>query len=434
MATTGVRQFRRKMSIDYRIPPKLLAWAEEVGLGNLPVPLLLPEKKVLAAFDMCDAAGKSLPVLSKEQNGLLSRYALEWAASSVINAGQQEKQEISKLAKKVVMGKGRHSEEFIDYLRQKTNNAPAGNEDIYDNLRWAVRALDTQYMLIVDMPLTSLYGRNIAKCSYELPNVHPVSRSPYAAPVRALRRAAAWFGILDVTLAADVPELTNCASFHFEVCPPDGLDLVWIGLEEEGSASRSKVADYTPSPNSGSIGHLVANMKPTPEGGDKELLLFRVKYTLSPSISGLVSASALTSLLATLTLLGAVLIAGRLSSVPEDPAIALLLVVPGALSAYLVRQGEHTLASRLLRGVRLLTLLPSLLLFIAAALLVAHLDTTHLRNAWVVLMCVSAAVTVGISVVALRVRFRSTVDRILKIIWSRSETMEQSLGEEDTQP
>jgi hypothetical protein len=119
-----------------------------------------------------------------------------------------------------------------------------------------------------------------------------------------------------------------------------------------------------------------------------------------PSPDGLLRACAVSAGFSTVLLFLAALFASRFDRHSLDASIALLLVLPGVVSTLLARPGEHHLVSRLLRGVRVLTLASAVTVYFAAAVVVAGVSGHALQKWWFALAAVSAipSVVLGIAV------------------------------------
>ena len=68
-----------------------------------------------------------------------------------------------------------------------------------------------------------------------------------------------------------------------------------------------------------------------------------------------------------------------------EAAVALLLVAPSLITAYLVRPGEHAIASSLMRILRYIGGISGLLTYAAAAVLVLGYKNESLRHIWICL-------------------------------------------------
>jgi hypothetical protein len=86
-----------------------------------------------------------------------------------------------------------------------------------------------------------------------------------------------------------------------------------------------------------------------------------------------------------------------LVSARAEASAPLLLLAPGLLAAYLLRPGEHALASALLLGVRAMVLLSGFCAVAATTLLLIGSGTPFERFTWATLFYASAAATLGLA-------------------------------------
>jgi hypothetical protein len=382
------RRFRRQMSIDFRIPIWAMQAAASLQLRNLPVPLLLLEKKALVAFDLRDAAGSSLSVLGRSQNGALARSALESAFRR-----QQDLPEIHDLSEKIrsiVMDASPSSSGLIDELPQQ-----GGDPNLpMERLKWALATLDTNFVLTADLPIDSLRYRTIVKVGYE-EEVSPDSGLSSAGAATSWKaKTRARFGLADAALVFITPEISSCESYHFEIRTPTGIDCSSVALTLDNAEPDKEIVSVERGRTSGSIGHLLASLGTGKRMTGPGPLNFKVTCSLRPSLDGFVLASYISGLLATLLLGVATSFVGRFTDRSPDPAITLLLVLPGVFAALLVRPGEHVLASRLLRFVRGLTLIPGIALFTAAAALAGRPSSSVLFWMWSICFAAAGAATI----------------------------------------
>jgi hypothetical protein len=127
-----------------------------------------------------------------------------------------------------------------------------------------------------------------------------------------------------------------------------------------------------------------------------------VAVTMRVPLVGYLRAVWLTSVaLAAILLMGRWLI-GRLEEAMAqraDAAVALLLVAPSLLAAYLIRPGEHAIASRLLRPIRYAIAVAGSLSYVGAASLVLGWRGTPERVVWTVIAAIAALIAIGITIV-----------------------------------
>lgn len=391
------RRFRRQMSIDFRMPDWIIEAAETLGLTNLPVPLLLLEKRALVAFDLRDASGKSLPALDRMQNGALSIAALDYAFAAETSLPTLEG--LPHQLHSVVMKSVTTASELLEHLASVDGHE--SNEAI-TRLKWAVATLDTRFVLVADMPIAELRERTVVKVGYEEEVFLGTGKKISSSETKWWATAKARFGLSDAAIILATPEISSCESYHFEIRTPSGIDCASVALTLDDVPPDKATVRVDRGAPSGSIGHLVASLDPSKRLPTQGPLDFKVVCSLRPSLDGFVLASFLTGTLATLLLAVATGFYRRFADQAPDPAIALLLVVPGLVSTFLVRPGEHVMTSRLLRYVRGLTLLPGLALFAAAALLAGRPTRPVLLWGWLALVVIATIATTLLGRIAYR--------------------------------
>jgi hypothetical protein len=228
--------------------------------------------------------------------------------------------------------------------------------------------------------------------------------------------------------------VTAASSYHFQFVAPDGMVIAgggMFGTTDEpdaaatpplpepplrglvrslghgptGPGSREVTAGrptsdlsrsaFGTSASQGSVLGLNTHIADVPEADS-----YSVEVLVCPSPDGLLRACAVSAAFSAILLFLAAAFSHRLDGGRLDASIALLLVLPGVISTLLARPGEHHLVSRLLRGVRLLTLSSAICLYFAAAVVVAGVAGSALRSWWLALAVVSAvpAVLLGVAV------------------------------------
>jgi hypothetical protein len=196
----------------------------------------------------------------------------------------------------------------------------------------------------------------------------------------------------------ETPAVTATSSYHFQFDAPDGL--VVAGGELFGATKDDPQREtFGTAATQGSVLGLHANADEVPasDGYNAEVLV-------RPSPDGLLRSSAVSSCFSTVLLVLATLLAHRIDSTRVDASTALLLVLPGVVSTFLARPGEHYWVSRLLRGVRVLTLISAVSVYLAAAVLVTGVADGSMRPLWGVFAAVSMVPSVALVVATRRCR------------------------------
>ena len=393
------RRFRRQMSIDFEIPPWAITVAKNLGLSNLPVPIMLLKKEPLVAFDLRDASDRSIPTLTREQNGALSMAALEAALAEVKDLAVSE---LKAKVKSVVMDSESSAQDLVNCLPPRKPSEHEG--DGLEKLRWAISTLDTRFVLVADMPLDALRGRTILKAAFEEETVGSQYAVSGGEDKQFWKRLRARMGLMDYKISFMTPEISSCQSYHFEIRPPAGIDCSKVQLLLNKKIPSQKEVRTVQGARGGSIRHLTASRELEDHQTSQSLREYEVECAFRPSLDGFLLATYWIGLAATACLGFGIHFAAQLDSRPTDPAVTLMLVLPGLIATYLVRPGEHVLASRLLRGVRVLTLVPGASLILAAAALAVHPSSGALSWEWFVLFLLSALFLVIQGVICDRAR------------------------------
>jgi hypothetical protein len=193
-------------------------------------------------------------------------------------------------------------------------------------------------------------------------------------------------------LIFEAPAVSLAASYHFELTAPEDLEILVAGFDFETRPGREPVEPAPDVADGPRVQH--AHLNPPRVDPAYNASVFAA---LRAERAGFIPAACLTSLLVlALLLVGYV----RLKSVSE-PAQAqvvspLLLIVPTIFAAFIIRPGEHRLASRVLVGARALLLLSVASAITAAGALAAGWHDSHLRHIWLVAMIVGAVAAVGL--------------------------------------
>lgn len=429
----GERRFRRHMSVDCRVPSSVLELAMELGFGRFLVPLRFVTKRgPMLAFDL-RLDDQPVPWLTRTQNTMAARSVLYAAVDQL---GHDLTPELEEVLGEVA-GTDRSSADRALKLLGLTTPGRVGDQATPAELvHWLVTTLDHNFLLLADVGIPQIRRRTVFKITQEL-GLRVKEPLP-------LQSQIAWG---PTSFVFDAPDVTAASSYHFQFVAPDGM--VIVGGELFGATVEHHVAPPTGaggSPGSagstGSTGPLGTHAGSATGPGSREITTggrsatsrvgfgtsasqgsvlglnthiadvpeadaFNVEVLVSPSPDGLLRACAVSSAFSALLLFLAAVFAHRLDSGRLDASIALLLVLPGVISTLLARPGEHHLVSRLLRGVRILTLSSAVTLYFAASVVVAGAAGSALRAWWLGMAVLSAvpAVLLGVAVRRCRRQF-----------------------------
>ena len=384
VSLSGERSFRRHMSIDCRVPPAVVDLAEELGFTRFFVPLRFVTKQPLLAFDL-RLGERSVPLLTRRQNTMACQAVLRAAledADLPINA------DVVTAIEHVCSDERPGAEHTLRLLELTEAGRPGVDATPLELAHWAVTTLDTNYLLLADVGLGELRRRNIFKVTQE---VGPTMRGMQELP---LRSGIAW---QPTSFVFETPSVTATSSYHFQFEAPDGLVVAGGGLFGRVDGVPERLTFGTTAVQGSVLGlHAAADDVPPADDYHAEVLV-------RPSPDGLLRSSAVSACFSTVLLVLAALLADRIEQTEVDASTALLLVLPGVVSTFLARPGEHYWVSRLLRGVRVLTLISAVTVYLAAATLVTGVAPGgSLRALWAVFAVISAVPSVALVVASRR--------------------------------
>ena len=385
------RRYRRQMSIDFRIPPEIIETVNEWGLRNFPIPLHFLRKGPLTALDIRDDSGRSVPVLSRSQNGKLACLGVEEVCVTGLQMLRTEA--LTKIISDVVM----EPKDNIDVLLAQLKDDRFDVLELKDLARyvgWSVESLNKDFVLAIDLAADSLSRRQIVKVAYDIDPLRPKSFSGVGRPTLLATRVANFLGVASETFSLPVPGIQGCGSYHFELRSPAGLDLTKLRFVPDKAPSGESLLAFSGAQVSTSIGHYTVQLKEEQTVSNGSNQDFVMLASLAPAAGGMVFAAALCGTLAALILVWGHHNAATLLAQTSDPAAALLLLVPGLVLSFLIRPGEHALTSRILRGTRLLMVIPGLASFAAAADLAVQPPTSSMQGFWFWLIVVAAVSSV----------------------------------------
>ena len=372
------RRFRRHMSIDCRVPAPVTDLALELGLDHFPVPLRSVTRRSLLVFDL-RLDDLPVPLLTRRHN-IMATQALLMAAVEPL--GVEPDRDLSVALARVADADTRYADSALQSLGL-TQRLEAIDETTSPEgwARWAITTFDRNHLLMADVPLEKVRQRAVFKITQELAH-----ESPDPLPLRA---ELAWHA---TSAGFDTPDVIATASYHFQFVAPDGLMVVGgrlLGVHDGGREDTP----FGTTAQWGSVLGLNAHASDVPEADTYEAVV-----SLRPSPEGLLRASAASAVVSTLVLFMATAAAHRVDDTQVGPSTALLLALPGLVSTFLARPGEHSLVSRLLRGVRVVTAASALTVYAAAGVLAVGVAGGVLRATWLALALFSAVPAVALVV------------------------------------
>jgi hypothetical protein len=381
----GERRFRRHMSVDCRVPPSVLELAVALGFTRFLVPLRFVTKRgPMLNFDL-RLDDQAVPWLTRPQNTMAARSVLYAAVDQL---GQKLTPELDGVLGEVAGTDLSAADRALELLGLTEPGRPGESATPSELVHWLVTTLDHNFMLLADVGIPQIRRRTVFKITQEL---GLTVKEPL--PVWS---QIAWES---TSFVFDAPDIPAASSYHFQFVAPNGMVVAGGemlatveagdgggGGESSGEASgEDDHLSFGTSASEGSVLGLNTHVWEVPEA-DR----YNVEVLVRPSPDGLLRACAVSAAFSTVLLFLAAAFSHRLDSGRLDASIALLLVLPGVISTSLARPGEHHLVSRLLRGVRILTLASAITVYFAAAVVVAGYAESALRATWLFLAVISA--------------------------------------------
>lgn len=402
----GERRVRRHVSLDLTVP----SWYRELvpQQGSLPVPVALLKKQVLIGFNLADASGRSIPMLTHEQNAHFACSAL--IAAFRLTFGTLPSPHSSNLLARIATQDSRDASRALIVLSalfraQRLYGVPPRkrlDRERVENFFLFCSDLSRNFIAFTREDALGDPGRTILKFSFE---EYPVS------PVRIAVRSS--FAIRPTEFDFWFPGVGFCRNYHAEVCLPPGLQvrsgslrIYWItspqspddepleagSRADRASAERGVAADVAAS----QVAHF---HYPEVTTGS---IASRARIAVVPSSIGVFRTSVAAIFLAAVLLWSLVAASPQLATVEDaSAAVTLLVAIPGAVLASLSRPGEHVIVSQRLLGIRAMAFVSGVLLFASAfVFLSSGVGDLSVRTVWAI-FAIAVSVLAIISVLGL---------------------------------
>jgi hypothetical protein len=364
---------QQRMSIDFQLPGPEWFWsttAPQPG-DKIYVPIYLPEKDTLDQFTAFDENGRRLTMLPTADNGALAvagllplvrALAAERLPVSQLDGMQRKLRE--ELVKIVMAPKRPGSDPVVEVLEPALAAELGTVLNAEDETKAVVRDLARGFLMLVPVTYEPDADRLI-KAEWDVPN--------YWHGKRGGNRLALWaqsglasIGWADKRQHLPALQIGWSRSTHVEIVAPADVQMSAVSLEAEqyDPATKATVRTVRTVYNKPRATINVAPRVPfNPFEKDRSLREASARQLLqargdtgavdirfrSPASGVLVAATVASAMLTAL-----IWVAGEhLAILDRQTFSAVLLVFPAILAAYLLRQGEHDFARRLLVGVRL---------------------------------------------------------------------------------
>jgi hypothetical protein len=374
IAIEDERTALRTVSVDFTLTEGSLfpVMSEDERL----VPIAFMRKRPLRRFDLRDEGGKSLTMLTADENSRLGAATL---AALVIGYRNKDLPDTERDTSYDHAVPERVRKELVRITRSSPDAALKALEDIRDappdaddherqwrtdiadnkHIRQLANDLARSFPVVVRMPI-GIGDRRIVKFSYEGTGLLP-EQSPRGHRRRKLLSAfLKSLGLREQTLSYRVRGVGHGGTYHVDVEAPEGLRFVEGRLEARWATRRGEPltsvkgrSDRERHLNGGRRVHLHLSGVPQDAYGALALRLLPLAYAVA--LPALLS-SVLTAALLAVT-------AAHLDSIGTNSGslATVLFFVTGPISAYTARgPREHEMATKSTRGLRMLGLITGL--------------------------------------------------------------------------
>lgn len=374
----------RRVSLDLSIPVEDADDLKHVGF----MPLTFLRKEVLRNFDLRNREGHPVPVINKGPADRATGNALIALAEHILDDPLPE--EMTHNLRFVTGAEPHLAHRELEYWRWAASETGHPQAAAWKRLTSAAafvdfaRSLADNFVLLAAMdPATD---RQLVKLSYE-------ERFGDGDGSGSLGDLLTGFGWRRGSLSVAVPAVSFGESYHLEVAAPPDLEIDAAQLRFERAGQNDGLVPESVT-DGGRLqrAHLYASGVESEFRG-KAFIYFRRQRDAFLWASFLTALLVVALLAVGMTRLDE-LITAQYSSQGETAA-ALLLITPTLLAAYIVRPGEHRLASKILVGVRCLVVGTAFCAIVAVGVLAAGYNLATSEAIWWVdlglAICIAAA-------------------------------------------
>lgn len=342
---------KRQISVDFTLPSELDdgAQLDQIDELGFPAPIfVLPKAPArLMTFDMVDASGKSLPLMTSAENRDASAATLVAMANATLKLRGSKSDASEELSLTDDLRTA-----FEEIARDDTPEAEVRANQLFDaerlgqltpclksllkNDRFCFWLSTLAHSSIIPVWCLGERKREIVKLSFrepikhELPVASTLGWSPY-----------------ELSITSSYIEAQN---HHFEAVAPHGMRIAQAQVASDSDDDRA----------AGFLRRLHLYLPGSERGGGA-----LAKVDLRVSARGFLRDAWLPALLVTGCLAGAWIRAEEIVANPNSSP-SLFLLLPGLIATYLSRPDRHALTSRLLSTARIVLMGTALFAFIAA--------------------------------------------------------------------
>lgn len=385
------RAQRTQLTVDFDLPAQGAACVETLHGGPcvfvVPVVVLAKDPPV-SRLDLVDEDGRNLPLLLRDENAAITGAAISVALEQETGVADPE---LERLFVAIAAGDEPIARAILAWLDETVaeDHPDVLGTPIWSSLREILEDLATRSILWLETSGRPGERRSVKlrfDTSLDLPSIiprrswteqaelgtdrvsipfeleHRGDLDPRGVVARIIGRLATAFAFAPIDYWIDTPYLHRCQSYHLQISAPSGLDVRDLRLVGTiTSRTPGREADPRIEVDRGE-GHLFFSDADV-EREAQAVVTFRVERR------GFLSLAALSTALVAAMLWCFVGTHDQIGDDGREVAGAVLLVVPAVLIAFVVRVGEHALATRLLSGVRMAVLLAGMCSVAAAAAL-----------------------------------------------------------------
>jgi len=388
-------------TVDFMLPPIVLAALQKAGATSTYVPLATLNKTPLANFSVCDARGNSLCVLTQRHNSAFARILLQrlaeiqltsYAAGTAIMKGKATQPitldravaaQFDTIVAADLSQANAALKAFETLAKQSDPASPSQAQLLWADvlMQETIRAVAFGYLLMV--PVEATPERQLIKYSYSVATPFYQAKDTN----RGMERSEKDELVLSILFKwwewgpwyVSIPDVLDCASYHFEMIVPPGVELkrvhpvITTDKGESMSLSPPRGA-YLPSRVNL---HITRDSVPEMYAAEVSERSIAGYYRLPRK--GLLTLAMFSTFLTAVFLLLTSVYVSNLTGAKIGAGVTTLIAIVGFGNFYLSRGTEHPVASRLLFGLRRLLVVSGIAGLSGAGLL---LDDVRVRWPW----------------------------------------------------
>jgi len=391
------RSIHRRVSLDIAIDrdrvlgPEFTEDDASLDFSTLEfTPLTLLRKEILQNFDLRDREDRPLPILTKKQTDEISGNTLIFVAESVLDADLPE--DLEHKLRFVVEQESDLARSELESWQWAADDPDDRHRNVWRTLTsddafldFANSLVDSFVLLAVTDPFPA--SRQVLKLGYE-------ERFADEDSFDSLRALVIPFGWSRKDLSVHVSPISLATSYHLEVAAPTDLEIDAAQLRfEPVNPDGDQVPENVTVGGCLQRAHLYAGQVGTEFQAKAVIYLRRQRdaFLRSAFLTALLVCVLLAIGLSRLDDL-----LGTANSGQGQTGAALLLITPTLLAAYIVRPGEHRLATKILGGVRMLVVGAALCAIVAVGVLAAGYSSCTSRVIWSIDLGLACAITLGL--------------------------------------